>query len=219
MFSCFNELLCKMKEYIFLNKRGITLAEIVVALGIFVILSFAVYTFVKQSYRIQDFSLEQAIAIGEAQRGVETMVKELRETLPADTGAYTIESADIQSLVFYADFDKDDAIEKVRYFLVGSDFYKGVTEATGNPLEYLPENETTSIISRYVRNTSTQSIFTYYNGDWPGDKINNPLATPATPTEIRLVHVFLRINAKPQKAPTDYILESDVSLRNLKDNL
>jgi len=201
------------------TQKGITLIELLVAIGVFLMLISAVFTFIKQSYKIQDFSLEQSIAIAEAQRGVDAMVKEIREALPGDTGAFTIDTADEQTLIFYSDFDKDDAIEKVRYYLDGSSFTKGTTESSGSPLQYLAEDEELEIISRYVQNSSTEAIFEYYNGNWPGDTTNNPLATPTDVTDIRLIKIKLRINVRPERAPVDYILESSAALRNLKDNL
>ena len=178
-----------------------------------------IWLFIKESYRIQNFSLGQTTAITEATRGVETMVKEIREALPADTGAYSIESADNFELIFYADYDRDQAIEKIRYFLVGSDFNKGVTEASGSPLAYLPEDEIVTTISRYVRNEADEPVFVYYNGDYPGDVINNPLSTPVDVVQLKLIHVYLKINVFPEQAPQDFELESDVQIRNLKDNL
>lgn len=205
---------------IYKNKQqGLTLVEILVALGIFLFVIVMVWLFVKQSYSVQTFSFGQATAISEARRGVETMVKEAREALTSDTGAYSIASADDFEFIFYADYDRDNAVEKVRYFLTGSDFIKGVTEASGDPLQYLPQNEVTTVISRYVRNKASEAVFSYYDGSYSGKDTDIPLTTPANPLEVKLVHIFLKINMDPNKAPVDFDLESDVQIRNLKDNL
>ncbi len=201
------------------NKSGLSLMEILVALGILLLVTALVWMFVKQSYFFQSFVFEQSTSINEAQRGVETLVKEAREAMPADTGAYPIESADKFELIFYSDYDRDVTVERVRYFLSGSDFIKAVTEPSGSPLVYSPQNEEQTIISRYVRNTQDEPVFTYYNGDYPDDTEHNPLPTPADPLALRLVHIRLKINAIPDKAPKEFILESDVQIRNLKDNL
>jgi len=194
------------------NEQGMTLMEIVIAMGIFIFASIMIWNYIKNSYQIQNFSFEQSTAITEARRGIETLVKEIRETLPGDTGAYPVESADEQEIIFYADFDRDDAIEKVHYWLDGSEFKKGTTEASDNPLSYDPLDEKTEVISRFVRNSSTP-VFTYYDGDY------TELSTPAESDEIRLIHIYLKINVFENRAPLDFDLESDVSLRNLKDNL
>ena len=207
------------KKKNFYGQAGLTLVEILVSVGIFLIITTLVWLFIKQSYFFQSFALEQTTSINEAQRGVETIVKELREAAPADTGAYAIERADNFELIFFSDYDRDIAVEWVRYFLVGSDFKKGVTEASGTSSQYLPQNEGVTVLSRYVRNTQTEPVFTYYNGDYPGDAENNPLAVPADPLALKLVHIHLKINAIPDKAPKEFDLASDVQIRNLKDNL
>lgn len=206
----------KSKNY---NQAGLTLMEILVSLGVFLLINALVWMFVKQSYFFQSFVFEQTTSINEAQRGVETMVKEIREAVPGDTGAYPIEKADKFELIFFSDYDRDTAVEKVRYYLAGSDFIKGITESSGVPLQYLPQNEVATILSRYVRNSEDEPVFTYFNGDYPGDTEHNPLATPTDPAALKLIHVHLEINAIPDKAPKEFNLESDVQVRNLKDNL
>jgi len=201
------------------NQTGLSLMEILVTLGIFLFVIILVWLFIKQSYSVQSFSFGQTTAIAEAQRGVETLVKEAREALPGDTGAYALVSADDFEFIFYADYDRDVAVERVRYYLAGSDFTKGVTEASGSPLQYLPSNEVATVISQYVRNEANEPVFTYYDGNYSGKEGDVALTAPANPLEVKLVHINLKINVEPDKAPMDYILESDVQIRNLKDNL
>ncbi len=203
----------------FKKESGLTLIEVLIASSIFLFIIMIMWLFVKQSYKMQSFTFGQSMAISEARRGVETLVKEAREALPSDTGAYMIEKADDNEFIFYADYDRDSAVEKVRYFLSGSDFCKGVTEASGSPLEYLSQNEVVTIISKYVRNATGEPVFTYYDGDYSGNPSDVPLVTPADVLALKLVHINLRINMEPDKAPVDYYLESDVQIRNLKDNL
>jgi Tfp pilus assembly protein PilW len=201
------------------NQIGLTLMEILVSLGIFLLINALIWMFVKQSYFFQSFVFEQTTSINEAQRGVETMIKEIREAVPGDTGAYPIEKADKFELIFFSDYDRDVSVERIRYYLNGSDFIKAVTEASGTPLQYLPQNEVATILSRYVRNTGEEPVFAYFNGDYPNDTEHNPLTTPADPVVLKLIHVHLEINAIPDKAPKEFNLESDVQVRNLKDNL
>lgn len=200
------------------DQRGLSLLEIIIAVSIFVIATGAVMGFVIQGARVQDIAFGQNIAISEARRGVETMVREIREIQTADNGAYPLVTADDFELIFYGDIDKDSSVERVRYFLDGTDFKKGTIEPRSNPVAYYASDEVIVTLSRYVRNEALP-VFTYYNGDWPGDVINNPIPTPADVTEPRFVNVFLRINVKPNTAPTDFDLTSDVQMRSLKDNL
>jgi hypothetical protein len=200
------------------NINGLTLLELVIAIGLFVIITFAWNDFALQSYRGASFGQEQLEAIRQAQNGIDTMAKELRELSSAENGSYALALAGDQELIFFSDIDEDIYTERIHYFIDGTDLKKGITEATGNPLNYDPNNEIISILSTHVRN-DTQPIFIYYNGDYPYDIINNPLPAPARLVETKLMHVFLRINIDPQRAPTDFDLETDVQLRNLKTNL
>jgi len=200
------------------DNYGLTLLEIVISIGLFVILIFAWDNFAIQSYRSASFGQEQLEAIRQAQNGIDTMAKEIRELSSAENGSYALELAGDQEIIFFSDIDQDVYTERIRYYLDGTDLKKGITEPSGNPLDYNPDNEVVSIISTHVRN-DTQPIFVYYNGEYPYDTINNPLPAPARLVETKLMHVFLRINIDPHRAPTDFDLETDVQLRNLKSNL
>lgn len=99
------------------NKKGFTLIETVVAIFIFVLALGSVVGFIVAAYRTQSYTWEQSIAIDEARRGIETMVKEIREAQTADDGSFPIEKADDKEFIFYSDIDKDGQAERVRYFL------------------------------------------------------------------------------------------------------
>lgn len=198
--------------------KGFTLIETIITIVIFALLMGVVSGFIVLGYRTQSYSFQQSMAIGEARKGIETMVKEIREARGGDDGSYVIEKAEDYEFIFYSDIDKDEATERVRYFVEGTDFKKGVIDPAGWPIDYLPENEVVTILSRYVRNGATL-VFTYYNGDWPGDTVNNPLPTPARLKETKLMHVYLIVNVDPNRPPQNFDLESDAQIRNLKTNL
>jgi hypothetical protein len=93
-----------------------------------------------------------------------------------------------------------------------------VVKPSGDPPQYILADETINVISRYVRNGSLL-FFTYYNGDWPTDTVNNPLPTLTRLSDTKLMHVYLKINIDPSRLPDDFDLESDIQIRNLKINL
>ena len=199
------------------NLKGFTLIETLVVLSIFTLAVILVGSFVVQGFKINRFTMEQGDAISYAQKGIDIMVKEIREASPSENGSYPITLALDQSITFYSDIDADEMVEQVRYYLDGTDLKKATINPSGFPPVYTGE-ETVSTISRYVRN-NPDPIFYYYNGDFPGDEENNPLTTPAPTNEIRLVRVFLKVNVDPEKAPEHFILISNSQLRNLKNNL
>jgi len=195
--------------------NGFTIIEIIVAIAITGILVTILADFMQQSLQMQTFITEQSQAISEAQIGSELFAKELREATSADTGAYIIEEATENSIIFYSDIDTDVTIEKVHYYLDGNSFKKGTIEPTGIPLVYAGP-ETISIISNSIVNDGTP-IFTYYNENYPIDAISLPYPTDVT--SITLAKINLEINVNPEKVPDTYTVETYVQLRNLKNNL
>jgi len=326
------------------KESGFTFIETLVTMAIFVVAIGAVITFSITLYRGQSFSFQQLTAINESRRGIETMVKELREAKMGDDGSHILESANDYEIIFYSDIDGDDETEKVRYFVFESnsldndcvayatgdsctvdfdnftsgivdsaeveicvegdlnggneyvDVYadgdnlgrlcqvgcdqcveawqgctsfdvtsqasegsisfiadgsnavggggggfcdweqenhslkarfilswtetdasqsltlkKGITDPTGYPITYSPDQEVTTILGQYVRNQLP--VFKYFDGN------GQELTTPARLGETKLIKVRLIINVDPDRAPQDFELESDVQIRNLKDNL
>lgn len=129
----------KLSSYNELNDdkkmKSFTLIETLVTIAIFFLLFGAVSAFVVMAYRTQTYTWQQSIAIEEARRGIETMVKEIREAREGQDGSYPIELAADKEFIFYADIDKDGQVERVRYFLgtagSGSQTQECVTFADG----------------------------------------------------------------------------------------
>lgn len=309
----------------------------------------AIAGFTVLGYRAHSYTFQQATAVNEARKGVETMVKEIREARVGDDGAYIIEKAEDYELIFYSDIDKDEAVERVRYFIkpagggsgsrtdqcysqvsggqcsvsfsdfltgdlesaqvkvsvegdlnssnetvdiyadgvklgtlctgsscgqcVGSwqdlttfdvtnqasdnsiqftadgsskvgafcdwqeenhsikakfefswteaaeaetkaIFKKGVIDPTGWPIGYPSENEEIIIISENIQNeVRGKPVFSYFDGD------QNPVTAADRLEKTTLMHLELIINVNPNRPPDDFLLQSDVQIRNLKTNL
>jgi len=99
---------------------GFTLIEIIVAITIFSLIIIAISSLIITAYRSQSYTWQQSIAVEEARRGIETMVRELRQSRDGENGAYPIEKAGDKEIIFYSDIDKDGQTEKVRYFWGGT---------------------------------------------------------------------------------------------------
>lgn len=99
------------------KKKGFTLIETLVTIAIFTLVLGAIFGSAIMIYRTAGFTWEQSVAIDEARRGIETMVKEIRAARMADDGSYPIEKAEDKEFIFYSDIDGDDKTERVRYFL------------------------------------------------------------------------------------------------------
>jgi len=104
MFKCFNE-------------KSFTLIETLVAIAIFSVALGAVFGSILMLYRSHGYTWEQSQAIEEARRGIEMMVKEIREARSGEDGFYPIVLAGDKEFIFFSDIDNDGKTERVRYFL------------------------------------------------------------------------------------------------------
>ncbi len=96
---------------------GFTLIETLISIFIFGLALAAVLGFILILYKTHGYEWEQSLAIFEARRGIETMVKEIRKAREGENGAYPIEYAGDKEFIFYSDIDNDGKAERVRYFL------------------------------------------------------------------------------------------------------
>jgi type II secretory pathway pseudopilin PulG len=195
-----------------------TIVETMVSLAIFSLAMAILYNFYLQGIGSQRYTNEQAQAVNSLRQGTETMVRELREARYGDDGSYILVDAQDQEIIFYSDVDTDNSTEKIRYFLSGTSLMRGVSEPSGTPPSYASAIESTSIVSPYVRN-GTAPIFYYYNGNYPGDTVNNPLPTPSRLTDTKMVQLRLFVNVDVNRAPDSLEVISNVQIRNLKTNL
>lgn len=97
--------------------RSFTLIETLITIATFALIFGLVSGFIVMAYRIHGFTWQQSLAVSEARKGIETMVKDIREARISDTGSYPIVKAEDKEFIFYSDIDKDGAVERVRYFL------------------------------------------------------------------------------------------------------
>ena len=198
--------------------KGFTLIEILIALVITGMMGAALLGLQFIISQNQIVAWQSYISVDEANSNVTSLVREIRTAKESESGAYPLVTASDQEIIFYSDYDFDGVTERIRYFLNGTQFSKGVIEPTGQPATYPSGSEVVKLLSGNVRNGADPAFY-YYNGDWPADTLNNPLSTPANLSEIKLVRVLLKLNTDPDDPNNDYILESYSQVRVLKENL
>ncbi len=199
-------------------KKGFTIVEVMVGAVLLVALGVGIVGLQYVMSKGQVTSMDQFLIVNESNFAVGSFAREIRTARSGDNGTYLMELADNQEIIFYSDIDVDGQSERVRYYLSGTDLVKSVIEPMGTPASYPPENAKTKTIAQNVRN-GDEPVFYYYNSDWPGDTINNPLPTPADLSEIRVVQIFLRLNTRDGEPEKDYILNTFSQIRTRKDNL
>lgn len=192
--------------------------EVMVAIAIMLIAMEGFTLLFLKSWDTNKFILEEGMASAAASRATGKIVSQLRSVRQADNGDYPIESADDFDFKAYLDIDKDGVTERVHYFLdqATDELKVGVTDpVAGTPVSYPAADDTVSVLANYVVNESTNPVFYYFNQNYPGDTVNNPIATPAAIDQIRLVQVHLFVNIDPVHAPDNINIESFADLRNL----
>ena len=198
--------------------KGMSLVEMLMAIFILLIGMEGVTMLLMNSVRNNKFILETGNASLLASRGVSRIVSEIRKVRQADNGDYPVESGDQFDLKVYMDVDGDGTTERVHYYLSNGTIYRGITEPTATiPITYPHGDQTTEVFVNYISNTNAQPVFSYYNRDYPSDIINNPLATPVSVENVRLIKIHLLVNIDPINAPNNVSVESFAELRNLKN--
>lgn len=198
-------------------KKGMTLAEIVVVLGIFGLIVVAISSFQRDIILNNKYSQDSLSGAQDARTILRTMVKELRSASPSNNGSFAIIQTGTSSLSFYSDTDADGLKEQIRYFISTSTLKKGSIKPTGSPLTYNSANEVFTTLAFNIKNATSTALFEYYNSSYTGT--SSPLTQPVTASNVRLIKINLMIDADPNKAPIIRTYTSQVNLRNLKDNL
>lgn len=193
------------------NRRAFTLIESMVVLAIFTFAMMAISASVIYFYRTNANAIEQAFALSSARRGVEFMVRDLREMTYSEEGNFPISTMSSTTITFYSDTDRDKEVERIRYFFSdATTLSRGTIHPTGSPLSYNPADEVVSIVSEEVRNAEDGiAIFVYY------DEEGNVISNYANVTDTVLVDVTMIVNVNPTRLPEEFTLRSTASLRNL----
>lgn len=198
------------------NKKGFSLIEIVFALAVFGLIVGAVGAFARDVFFYNDVLQVSLTNVNDARKMLRPFANEVRSARPSELGSFAIAQTATSSFAFYSDIDNDGVQERVRYFLEGSDFKKGIIEPDGDPITYDTNNERVIRVVEHV--VATTSIFSYYNSLYNGSTSTEPLADPVTSTDVRLVRADLTVDANPDRAPALLTVTTQVTIRNLKDN-
>ncbi|MFH0906838.1 MAG: hypothetical protein V1829_01135 [bacterium] len=164
--------------------------------------------------------MSKALVIDSARRGTYNIARELREAIQSDSGTYLLESCDDFELIFYSDIDKDNQVERIRYFLEDEKLKKGVINPAGNPVDYT-EEEQIDIISYYLKNNEETPLFYFYDKTYSGKETDLALDSPIPGDlldEVTLIGIKLKIDVNPERAPEILDIETKVQLRNTKQN-
>lgn len=190
--------------------RGMTLVEMIVVVAIFTMLMLAVGESISSFYRFNAYTIAQAYQVQNARRGMEQLVRDLREMTFADDGTFPLARMEDNLVGFYSDIDRDNSVEYVEYELTGTTLEKRIYDATGTPPVYEDTPDETDVLSEYVQNINQNTpTFTYY------DEGGNEATATSTVIDIRYIRAGLVVNIDPVRDPGEFTLRSSAALRNL----
>lgn len=194
--------------------RGMSLVELIVAMGILSIVMLGMSTFLASIWRTQSFTMRTGQASFAASRGVEGMVDLIRNAQTGADGSFPVARATATEFSFFADENHDGKIERVHLFYDTSTTPKtikyGVTDpTTATPPTYPASDDSVSVIASSVVNDASEPVFSYY------DHSNLALSSTPTLSSVRMVHVSILIDPNPSASSNPVEISSFASLRNL----
>lgn len=196
---------------------GFTLIEVVVVIGIFGLISGGVITLVSSVF-VQSSKQGESIAdTDQARKLSNKLTQELRNAVYGENGAYPLNSAGNQEIIFFSNVDSDDEVERVRYYLQSGALYKGIVQPTGSPYTYNPAQEVAVKVQSSVANNSTP-LFYYYNDSYDGIT-GTALTQPVNVAQVNFIKLNLILSNKAASSNVTYTVTGGSSIRNLKTNL
>ncbi len=192
-----------------------TLVEVVVTVSIFSLLMLAVMEGFTYIYRVNAYTIAQAYQVDYARKGVQALVRDVREMTYADNGAFPLVVMDPHRIGFYSDVDQDSSVEYVEYTYqtASTTLIKNVYNATGTPLTYnLAMPDETYTLSEYVQNyAQSTSTFLYF------DSIGATVTSTSQITDVRYLRAQAIVNVDPVRDPGEFMIRQSASIRNLSN--
>src|SRR6185503_21161496 len=172
------------------GQSGFTLIEVMISVGIFTMLAGGIIGLI--GVMLRDARKQDALltATDQARKVSFRFANEIRDAETSNTGAYPLDTAGAQSIIFYSNVDTDVQIERVRYYLSAGKLYRGVVNPTGSPLTYNLGTEVVTTLQDSVANGSA-AVFHYYDDDYTGTEAE--LTQPVSIVNVRHVKMELRV--------------------------
>lgn len=198
------------------SKSGFSFIEVFISMFIIILIGLVVYSFQKDVFSLNRIISDSLTAQNDARRALKNMSAEIRAASPSNLGDYAIAQTASSSFTFYSNTDSDFLKERVRYFIDGVILKKGVIKPSGSPIVYNLANEVISELIQDIAASST-STFSYYDVNYDGTTA--PLMEPINISAVRLVKITIIIDKDLLAPPGSLVLTTQISMRNLKDNL
>lgn len=190
--------------------------EMIVVVGLFIMFSGAIAEFLIWGNHGKDVVFEQLSKQNDGRIASQDFLNDLRRASYSSIGAYPIELAAANQIIFYSNIDADSWKEKVRYFVSGTTLKRGITKPTGTPLNYSSASEVVNEVAHDLNNTTT--LFYYYDQNYDGVSNTSSMSFPIDISKIRMIGIKLWLDLRPNVSPAPLYIEGKTEIRNLKSN-
>lgn len=190
--------------------------EVMVVLGIFIMFSATIAEMLMWGNHGKDVIFEQLSKQNDGRIASQNFLNDLRRSSYSSIGAYPVELAGANQIIFYSNVDTDSWKERVRYFVTATTLKRGITKPAGNPLSYNSANEVVSEVAHDLNNTTT--IFYYYDQSYDGINNTSSMSFPVDISKIRMIGIKLWLDLRPNVSPAPLYIEGKTEIRNLKSN-
>jgi prepilin-type N-terminal cleavage/methylation domain-containing protein len=202
----------------FKKQTGFTLVETILTIFILGILMMGTTLMIRDIFQVSEqqsgilSNTNQATIISDA------FVNEIRNATYGANGAYTINQAADNQIIFYSTAPQHNGtVSQIRYYISGNTLYKGITNPAGTPLSYSGQPEKITPLTTQM-SMGANPLFYYYDGTYNGS--GSSLVQPVNINVIRFVKLNLTVlkDVVPNSNST-FSVSAGASIRNLKTNL
>lgn len=192
-----------------------TLVEMVVVIGLYTVLMFAVIGSITNLYRANSYAIAQADEIDNARRGIIQLNRDAKELVTAEDGTWPVRVIEPHRFGYFSDTDADQSVEYVEYELSSTTLTKYTYNPVGDPGTYdYTTPDSAEVLSRYVQNINQgTSTFKYF------DTNGLELDSSSPVINVRYIEAQIIVNIDPFREPGEFMLRTGIAPRNLKDNL
>ena len=142
---------------------GVSLVELMIVVGLMSVVIAGAYFLFNAANTMSDATQARQVAADEARLAMDLVSRELRQAEEISDGAGVFTAAQARDCSFYADVDRDDTPELVRYRIVGTAMLRSVAQPTLSvpPYDYAAASAETTV-ARGIDSSWSGAAFTYY---------------------------------------------------------
>ena len=196
---------------------GFTLIEIIVVIFGFALIAWGVISLISNIFTINNQQGGLINGVDQARKLAYGIAFQLRNGQTGSDGSYVLASASPQQIIFFANLNSDQTVERMRYYVQNNQLWQGIIYYNGSG--YPAASEAVAMVQDNLAN-GNNPVFYYYDGSYTGSSTQSSLVQPVNVTAVKFVKVNLQIYDKAGVKNTNYyMVTAGAAIRNLKTNL